>query len=48
MRCADLQREEQLVEQARAAAIELLAEDPELARQHVQRWYAASNEFLTA
>jgi ATP-dependent DNA helicase RecG len=48
LRFADLQRDAQLVEQARAAAIELLAEDPELARQHVQRWYAASNEFLTA
>ena len=48
LRFADLQRDAQLVEQARAAAIELLAENPELARQHVQRWYLASNEFLTA
>jgi ATP-dependent DNA helicase RecG len=48
LRFADLQRDAHLVEQARAAATELLAEDPELARQHVQRWYAASNEFLTA
>ena len=48
LRFADLQRDAQLVEQARAAAIELLAENPELARQHVQRWYVASNEFLTA
>ena len=48
LRFADLQRDAQLVEQARAAATELLIEDPELARQHVQRWYAASNEFLTA
>ncbi len=48
LRFADLQRDAQLVEQARDAAIELLAENPTAARQHVQRWYAASNEFLTA
>ena len=48
LRFADLQRDAHLVEQARAAATELLAEDPLKARQHVQRWYAASNEFLTA
>jgi ATP-dependent DNA helicase RecG len=45
LRFADLQRDAQLVEQARAA---LLMENPAIARQHVQRWYAASNEFLTA
>ncbi|MEO8187324.1 MAG: ATP-dependent DNA helicase RecG [Burkholderiaceae bacterium] len=48
LRFADLQRDAQLVEQARAAATELLVENPAIARQHVQRWYAASNEFLTA
>ena len=48
LRFADLQRDAELVEQARAAATELLVENPEAARQHVQRWYAASNEFLTA
>ena len=48
LRFADLQRDAQLVEQARAAATELLVENPGLARQHVLRWYAASNEFLTA
>ena len=48
LRFADLQRDAQLVEQARAAATELLVENPALARQHVQRWYTASNEFLTA
>jgi ATP-dependent DNA helicase RecG len=48
LRFADLQRDAQLVEQARAAATEMLAESPALAHQHVQRWYAASSEFLTA
>ena len=48
LRFADLQRDAQLVEQARGAAAELLAEHPDIARQHVKRWYAASNEFLTA
>ena len=48
LRFADLQRDAQLVEEARAAATELLMENPGKARQHVQRWYAASNEFLTA
>jgi ATP-dependent DNA helicase RecG len=48
LRFADLQRDAQLVEQARDAASELLVENPDIARQHVQRWYAASNEFFTA
>ena len=48
LRFADLQRDAELVEQARNAAIELLAEGPALAQQHVQRWYAGSHEFLTA
>ena len=48
LRFADLQRDAGLVEQARDAATELLVENPDIARQHVQRWYAASNEFLTA
>lgn len=48
LRFADLQRDAQLVEQARAAAAELMALDSALARQHVQRWYAGSGQFLTA
>ena len=48
LRFADLQRDAQLVEHARDAATELLADNPELARQHVQRWYAASHELFTA
>ncbi|HYM47453.1 MAG TPA: ATP-dependent DNA helicase RecG, partial [Burkholderiaceae bacterium] len=48
LRFADLQRDAKLVEQARAAAIELLAEHAEEARQHVCRWYVGSQEFLTA
>ena len=48
LRFADLQRDAQLVEQARAAATELLAEHPEAAQLHVRRWFASSDEFLTA
>ena len=48
LRFADLQRDAQLVEQARGAATELLADNPAVAGQHVQRWYSASQEFLTA
>ena len=48
LRFADLQRDAELVEQARAAATALLADHGELARQHVRRWYASSHEFLTA
>ena len=48
LRFADLQRDAELVEQARAAATALLAEHGELARQHVRRWYASSQEYLTA
>lgn len=48
LRFADLQRDAELVEQARAAATDLLAERPEAARQHVKRWYAASHQYLAA
>ncbi len=48
LRFADLQRDAHLVEQARAAATEMLAQYPDAARQHAQRWYPASHEFLTA
>ena len=48
LRFADLQRDAALVEKARAAATELLAEDPTAAGQHVQRWYSGSHEYLTA
>ena len=48
LRFADLQRDAELVEQARAAAVELLVSNPMAARQHVQRWYAADDRFLSA
>jgi ATP-dependent DNA helicase RecG len=48
LRFADLQRDAELVEQARAAAAELLGRDPAAARQHVQRWYATDDRFLSA
>ena len=47
LRFADLQRDAQLVEQARRGN-RAAGGESRVARQHVQRWYAASNEFLTA
>jgi len=48
LRFADLERDALLVEQARAAAGSLLAEDAAAARQHVRRWYEGRYEFLAA
>ncbi|MEP6608209.1 MAG: ATP-dependent DNA helicase RecG [Burkholderiaceae bacterium] len=48
LRFADLQRDAQLVEHARIAATELLAQHPVAAQQHVRRWFAGTDEFLTA
>jgi ATP-dependent DNA helicase RecG len=48
LRFADLQRDAELVEHARAVAVQLLSENPQAARQHVQRWYATDNRFLSA
>ncbi|MGH6611754.1 MAG: ATP-dependent DNA helicase RecG, partial [Burkholderiaceae bacterium] len=48
LRFADLQRDAKSVEQARAVAVELLAENPAAARRHVQRWYATKESYLTA
>ena len=48
LRLADLQRDAELVEQARAAAELLLRSDPGAAREHVRRWYEGRYEFLAA
>jgi ATP-dependent DNA helicase RecG len=48
LRLADLQRDAELVEQARAAAELLLRSDPAAAREHVRRWYEGRYEFLAA
>ena len=48
LRFADLQRDAELVENARQAAQKLLSDDPAAARRHVQRWYAADNRYLSA
>ena len=48
LRFADLERDALLVEQARAAAESLLAENAVSAREHVRRWYEGRYEFLAA
>ena len=48
LRFADLERDAALVEQARAAASELLAQQPAAAAAHVKRWYEGRHAFLTA
>jgi ATP-dependent DNA helicase RecG len=48
LRFADLERDAALVEQARAAATELLEGNPAAAREHVRRWTEGRHDFLTA
>ena len=48
LRFADLAEDSALLERARAAAPHLLAEHPQAARAHVQRWLASKAEFLKA
>jgi ATP-dependent DNA helicase RecG len=48
LRFADLERDAALVEQARAAAVELLEREPAAAAAHVRRWYEGRHAFLTA
>jgi ATP-dependent DNA helicase RecG len=47
LRYADL-RDEPLVEEAIAAASELLAADRQAARRHVERWLGARADYLRA
>jgi len=48
LRFADLAEDAALLERARAVAPRLLAEHPQAARAHVQRWLASKAEFLKA
>jgi ATP-dependent DNA helicase RecG len=48
LRFADLATDEPLLQQARAAAVRLLAEHPARAQQQVDRWLGAKTEFLKA
>ncbi len=48
LRYADLKTDAPLVEEAIAAATQLLEEDPAAARRHVERWLGARAEFLRA
>ncbi len=48
LRFADLERDVALIEQARDAAEELLAKEPEAARRHLDRWLGGRAEFIKA
>ena len=48
LRFADLAEDAALLERARAVAPRLLAEHPQAARAHVQRWLASKAEYLKA
>jgi ATP-dependent DNA helicase RecG len=46
LRFADLTEDEDLLEQARLTADELLRDAPDVARAHLQRWMANKHDFL--
>ena len=48
LRFADLERDAELLEQAREIADELLAKDPATAERHLQRWMAGREQLLKA
>jgi ATP-dependent DNA helicase RecG len=48
LRFADLERDAPLIEAARAAADELLAQDPAAAQAHVARWLGGRAEYFRA
>ena len=48
LRFADLERDAALIEDARAAAIELLQKDPAAAAAHLERWLGGRAEFIKA
>lgn len=48
LRFADLGRDVELVEQARAVAEQMLAHDEPAAREHLRRWYTGRSDFLAA
>jgi ATP-dependent DNA helicase RecG len=48
LRFADLERDVALVEAARGAADELLAQDPAAAQRHLERWLGGRAEYFRA
>ena len=48
LRFADLERDAALIEDARAAAVELLQKDPAAAAAHLERWLGGRAEFIKA
>jgi ATP-dependent DNA helicase RecG len=48
LRFADLETDADLLEQARATAADLLRDDPDCARAHLQRWLGGRHELLRA
>ena len=48
LRFADLERDVALIEQARDAADDLLAQEPDAAARHLQRWLGGREEFIKA
>jgi ATP-dependent DNA helicase RecG len=47
LRFADLQQDESLIAEARDAAEELLASDPQAARRHAERWLAGRQDYAS-
>jgi len=48
LRFADLERDFELVEAAKLAAEEMIAREPQAARDHVQRWLGSRQELTHA
>jgi ATP-dependent DNA helicase RecG len=48
LRFADLERDVQLIEEARGAADELLRREPDIAQAHLQRWFGGKQDFIKA
>ena len=48
LRYADLEKDEPIVQQAREAGEALLAQDPQAARRHVERWLPARHDYARA
>jgi len=48
LRFADLERDVNLIEQARSAADELLRREPGAAKAHLERWLGGRQEFIKA
>jgi ATP-dependent DNA helicase RecG len=46
LRIADITRDQDLIETARRVADELLAENPQAAERHLQRWLGGAEEYL--